>query len=90
MCCLQRASRQTNGYDCGPFAAADLVSLLTSDAPSGKRQKEMVGWRKEMARLVRALEAEEFLPKPIKKLQAAKPKVSEDVLDLLSPPSTLR
>lgn len=64
----QRRVRQRNGYDCGPFAAADLVSLLSSDVPSTKQQKDMHAWRQEMARDVRALERAEFVEKtPVSK-----------------------
>ncbi|KZV90036.1 hypothetical protein EXIGLDRAFT_771164 [Exidia glandulosa HHB12029] len=86
----QRARRQSNGHDCGPFAAADLVSLLNTDRPSTKKEKEMVQWRREMASTVRAVEAREFIPKRIKATSAPKPKVSlpGDVLDLVTPPGS--
>lgn len=45
---LQRPARQTNSWDCGPFVAADACSLLDSDCPSTKTQKDMANWRKEM------------------------------------------
>lgn len=52
-----------NGYDCGPFAAADVVALLASDTPSTKLQRDMPAWREEMASTVRALRQEEFVPR---------------------------
>ena len=52
---LQRGVRQTNAYDCGPFVAADFVSLLHSDEPSTKHQGDMRGWRAEMADHMRSL-----------------------------------
>lgn len=52
---LQRKTRQTNSYDCGPFVAADFVSLIRSDVPSSKSQKDMKEWRATMAARLRAL-----------------------------------
>lgn len=52
----QRAARQTNWYDCGPFVAADFVSLLQSDVPSTRSQRDMGEWRLTMARHMRTLE----------------------------------
>lgn len=51
----QRHTRQTNGFDCGPFIAADIESLLRSDMPSGKKQADMRAWRAELARRLRSL-----------------------------------
>lgn len=45
---MQRDTRQTNAWDCGPFVAADACSLLDSDLPSTRTQREMADWRKEM------------------------------------------
>ncbi|EJD32892.1 hypothetical protein AURDEDRAFT_178012 [Auricularia subglabra TFB-10046 SS5] len=50
-----RGKRQTNTYDCGPFVAADVVSLMQSNAPSPKSQSEMGAWRRTMEERVRAL-----------------------------------
>lgn len=58
---LQRPVRQDNGWDCGPFVAADLVSLLTSDCPSEKTQRDMPQWRKDMAACVASLRIDEVV-----------------------------
>lgn len=60
---IQRAPRQSNGHDCGPFATADLVSLFTSDMPSAKTQGDMRSWREHMLATVAPLECSEYVPK---------------------------
>ncbi|KZV95362.1 hypothetical protein EXIGLDRAFT_707368 [Exidia glandulosa HHB12029] len=40
----QRGRRQRNWYDCGPFVAADIVSLFEGDQPSAKNEKDMKAW----------------------------------------------
>lgn len=68
---LQREARQENGWDCGPFVAADLVSLLSSDLPSTKTQEDMAEWRSEMAACVEALQVREAVVKSVKKSRTA-------------------
>lgn len=79
---VQRPPRQRNGYDCGPFAAADLVSLLESDKPSALQQGDMRAWRQKMANAVRGLDNVEFVSKPRRKLGSG----DEDVLDCTDSP----
>jgi hypothetical protein len=51
---FQRQRRQANGYNCGPFVAADLASLAVADLPSSLTQSEMGDWRAEMLLAVRS------------------------------------
>ncbi|KDQ08429.1 hypothetical protein BOTBODRAFT_179918 [Botryobasidium botryosum FD-172 SS1] len=52
----KRPTRQTNTYDCGPFACADMVSLAATGLPSTMTQGDMADWRTSMLQSLRALE----------------------------------
>jgi hypothetical protein len=67
---LQRGTRQTNSWDCGPFVAADMYSLAESGQPSSFVQSNLDEWRVEMLRIVHGFDV--YTPPPCTSVDASR------------------